>query len=359
MNKYIFAAALFLGTIVLPISAADFGRRQKLALTIDLQNQKITIGEPIVVDLAFKNVSSSPVEFTYFKPHFWTPRIIDPQTGERLPFNVEIVTETDIPVEKIHRRLAAGQSATEQSFPLYVLDKPTKENLTYVVCSPGEYKVQLDIRLVKNSPKDWAGVLTSNVIPVRIVGRSSVVQEKPKVVIPQDAWEKIFFAEINKRAQIANLRDLRSTVLPEKDLQARVWIGFGLWAVEGFVIRRDGGNWSALHLENILPDSPKGIRQKELQAPKSGWENFWKRIVDEDVLTLPDSSEFKNEKLIEDGTSFVVETNINGTYRTYHYNNPDWQEFKEAKQMIKIGNIIAEEFDLEGFKLEQKYRKEK
>ncbi|MGI8554788.1 MAG: hypothetical protein ACR2LT_00295 [Pyrinomonadaceae bacterium] len=91
-----------------------------------------------------------------------------------------------------------------------------------------------------------------------------------------------------------------------------------------------------------------------MQTPKSGWENFWERITDEGVLTLPDSSELKDEKLIEDGTSFVVETNFGGNCRTYHYNNPDYQNFKEAKQMSKIGNIIAEGFDLEGFKSEQK-----
>ncbi len=118
-------------------------------------------------------------------------------------------------------------------------------------------------------------------------------------------------------------------------------------------IRRDAGRCSAVHLESILKKHPRNNLQKELQITKSDWENFWKRLADEGILTLPDSSELKNERLIEDGVSFVVETNTNGIYRTYHYNNPDWQTWKEAKQLMKISNIIAEEFDLEGFKLYQ------
>lgn len=356
MNKYIFVAALILGTIIPSACAADFGRRQKLTLTIVSQNRKFAIGEPLTVDIIIKNVSSSPVEFTYFKPHFWIPQILDRKSGEKLPFSAEIVTEIDVPVEKIHRRLAAGESLAEQSFALYIFDAPPKENLTYVVCSPGEYNARLDFRLVKDSRKDWAGVLESNAIPVEIVERSSsAAQEESKFVAsPQDAWKKIAFAEIDKRARLANLSDLRSTVLPQNDLEARVWVGFGLSAVEGFIIRRDEGRWSAVHLESILKKHPRNNSQEIFQTPKSGWENFWKRIVDEDILTLPDSSGLKNERLIDDGASFVVETNANGIYRTYHYDNPDWQEWKEAKQLIKISNIIAGEFDLEGFKLEQK-----
>ncbi len=179
-----------------------------------------------------------------------------------------------------------------------------------------------------------------------------VPQEKTelRLIIPKDTWEPIFFEEINKRAKIAKLRNLRSTILPGDDLEVRVWVGFGLSALEGFIIRRDAGQWSAKHLEGIYPGLPRSEYQKKLQVPKSGWEAFWKRVVDEGLLTLPDSSDLKNGKLIEDGASYVVETNMNRTYRTYQYGNPDWQEWKEAKQIIKISNIIAEEFGQQEFR---------
>ena len=57
-----------------------------------------------------------------------------------------------------------------------------------------------------------------------------------------------------------------------------------------------------------------------------------------------------------DGIGYVVESNINMTYRTYSYNNPwydkPWyKRCNEAKQMILIGKIIGEEFGLERFDL--------
>ena len=47
-----------------------------------------------------------------------------------------------------------------------------------------------------------------------------------------------------------------------------------------------------------------------------------------------------------DGMSYVVEYNRDGSYRTYMYDNPDNAKCDEAKRMIKIGNMIAEEFNL-------------
>jgi len=59
--------------------------------------------------------------------------------------------------------------------------------------------------------------------------------------------------------------------------------------------------------------------------------------------------EYKN--LVEDGKGYVVETNHDYVYRTYQYSNPDKEKLKEAKQMIKIGEIIADEFGLESFSI--------
>ena len=54
-----------------------------------------------------------------------------------------------------------------------------------------------------------------------------------------------------------------------------------------------------------------------------------------------------------DGYGYVVEININGTYRTYHYMSPASQNWPEAKQMMKISNIIYEEFGLAEFKIRE------
>lgn len=178
---------------------------------------------------------------------------------------------------------------------------------------------------------------------------TSVVQEEKKLEprTPNSDWIPIFFEEINGRAKIARLRDLRLALLPNDDLELRVWIGFGLIPLEGFVIKRSSGQWSGVHIRSISPRLARRDYQRPLPSPKSGWESFWKRLTDEGALTLPDSSQLKDEVITVDGESFVVEINMNKAYRTYRYSNPHLQKWPEAKKMIRIAEIIIDEFNIE------------
>ena len=162
--------------------------------------------------------------------------------------------------------------------------------------------------------------------------------------IPKDGWEPIFFEAINERAEIANLKTLRAGTLPENDLEVRVWHGFGLTALEGFVLKRAAGEWSAIHLDGIHARLPRSEYQKILQPPKSGWELCWQRLEEAGILTLPDASAIGCSAGALDGMSYVVEFNSKRTYRTYLYDNPGYAQCNEAKQMIKIGNIVSDEF---------------
>jgi hypothetical protein len=163
---------------------------------------------------------------------------------------------------------------------------------------------------------------------------------------PKATWEPIFFEAINERAKIAKLASLRNVNLPEGDLEVRVWGGFGLTPLEGFILKRQAAQWSAIHLEGIYPRLPRSQYQKSLEAPRSGWDPCWKRLVVAGLLALPDDSELEGKKLITDGFSYVVEINTDSGYRTYRYSNPAWQDFREAKQMLEIGEIISAEFSL-------------
>lgn len=171
-------------------------------------------------------------------------------------------------------------------------------------------------------------------------------EKKLKPNVTNNDWEPIFFEEINARAKIAKLGDLRSTVLPDDDLELRVWMGFGVIPLEGFVIKRRNGQWSAIQIRSINPRLPRRDYQHTLPSPKSGWETCWERLTDEGVLTLPDSSQLKDAVIAGDGESFVVEINMNKSYRTYRYGNPHLQKWPEAKRMIKIAEIILEEFNI-------------
>lgn len=164
-----------------------------------------------------------------------------------------------------------------------------------------------------------------------------------KLEVPDATWEPIFFKAINERARIAKLKDLRSVQLANDDLEIRVWMGFGVTALQGYVIKRTGGQWSGLKIPGIRPQDPK-TRLNVLVTPKSGWDELWKSLTNENILTLPDSSKLPGGERFTDGISYVVEINKDKSYRTYMYGEPEEQSGTEAKQMANIARILSEEF---------------
>jgi hypothetical protein len=88
------------------------------------------------------------------------------------------------------------------------------------------------------------------------------------------------------------------------------------------------------------------LQQKALAAPKSGWEAAWERLARAGILTLQDASEVQCQSGALDGVSYVVEINVNKTYRTYRYGNPQFMKCNEAKRMVAMIEIIADEFSL-------------
>src|SRR5205085_1459114 len=124
------------------------------------------------------------------------------------------------------------------------------------------------------------------------------------------------------------------------DLEFRVWVGFGKKPLEGFVISRIDGKWQGTYLKSIN-DTVKPPYNKQLSSPKSGWDEFWKQVTDAGLITLPDFSELKGYKAEGvDGTSYVIEIKTDGIYQTYAYLNPDYQKQQEAKQMLRIADIL-------------------
>ena len=150
---------------------------------------------------------------------------------------------------------------------------------------------------------------------------------------------------ISDDSAFASLSSAQSRVaLPKDDLELRVWHGFGLTLLEGFVLRRRAGRWSAVHLDGIHSKLPGSQYQRQLPAPKSDGMKFgasWSTKVSQ---TLPNIEEIGCARYYPDGMSYVVELNYELTYKTYMYDNPVTAKCDEAKRMIDIGNFIAAEF---------------
>lgn len=161
-----------------------------------------------------------------------------------------------------------------------------------------------------------------------------------KLFIPNDAWVRIFFEEINQRANKSGLASLKDSVLPNGNLEIRFWAGFGsLPSLKGFVLKCDQGAWTAFTLRR-MSDQENVAATTNFPEPVGGWDQFWKRLVEAGVLRLPDAADVGCSGSVYDGECYVVEVNTGTAYRTYMYDNPDLAECFEAKKMMEITCLI-------------------
>jgi hypothetical protein len=174
---------------------------------------------------------------------------------------------------------------------------------------------------------------------------SRLTEQETRLILPRASWEHIYFREINAVTNLSGLTELRKTDVADGDVEVRIWWGFGLSPLGGIVLKRTSGQWSAIHLKADNYSEPQRAERKELRPPKSGWDAVWQRLVNARILTLPDASEIGCDVGGLDGMAFVVETNNDRTYRTYRYDQPTYARCDEARQMVEISEIIADEFD--------------
>ena len=163
-------------------------------------------------------------------------------------------------------------------------------------------------------------------------------------------WGSILYPYLDQHTSLVKLAELRSTSLPQEDLEVRVWLGFGLTPLEGFILKRTAGQWSAFYLEGDNYYEPKKVKMRELLPPHSSWESCWERLVAAGIRTVPDSSEIDYDVGGTDGWAYLVELREGDSYRAFHYQFPEYSRRAEARQVLEIGNTIGDEFQLPSFK---------
>jgi len=177
------------------------------------------------------------------------------------------------------------------------------------------------------------------------VGGTLSCRQPPSVQIPNSRWVPIFFKEIDRVTNLAELPELKKVHVNQGDVEVRFWHGFSLAPLEGVIVKRTNGHWSAVHLNanNYFEPQSEDVVVTELKPPKSGWEAFWRSLVDKGLLTLPDYSEINCEGDGFDSLDYVVEINQDNSYRTYMYRGAG--KCREARQMEDIDQTIGLEFD--------------
>lgn len=180
------------------------------------------------------------------------------------------------------------------------------------------------------------------------------IQQKPKVIIPERNTPLSLEKGVDYGAKEGGLQKLRDFSLPDGDFEIRFWTvanGAGRQGINGIVIKKSGEKWSAFNVDKMTfrDDITTGNR---FVYPKSDWQSLWQKLIDAGILTLPDSSELKNYNggYILHCSENVVEINKDSIYRVYDYYCPNADEHFESKQLVKIGDILAEEFDIKEIK---------
>jgi hypothetical protein len=174
-----------------------------------------------------------------------------------------------------------------------------------------------------------------------------VTQSNTSTPAPERTPDGVLSRDIDRVAKVARLSSLRSSKLAQEDVEVRVWYGFGLILLEGFVIKRINNHWTAFHLkaDGNNPRYIKRVTRIQLPAPKSDWGKCWQRLADAGILSLPSGTQQPDP----DAEAFYVEINDAGSYRNYEYVSPEYSESPNAKRMLAVGDIISEEFGLARF----------
>lgn len=168
--------------------------------------------------------------------------------------------------------------------------------------------------------------------------------QKNEIKLPHAKWETIFFKEINQVTNLGELTELRETILRKGDIEVRIWRGFSLDPLEGVILKRISGQWSAFYIVADQSFAPESVQLRELAPPKSGWNIFWKQITDKGILTITDNSVLNCDDGGLDMISYVVEINQDRVYRTFKHSG---ENCSEARDMEEIGDIIGLEFKSE------------
>jgi hypothetical protein len=165
-----------------------------------------------------------------------------------------------------------------------------------------------------------------------------------RLIIPNARVDKLYFGTIDLVTQSGGLSRLRQTVLSPGDLEVRVWKGFSLSPLEGVILNRKEGNWTAQHVREIRSEEGIDAQVTEIGAPQSGWNLFWNEVTQQGLTSLSPPTDERCSNSVIDGTSYVVEISQDGTYRNgaFHLGLNDCPE---SEQMEKVGQYIGGEID--------------
>jgi hypothetical protein len=184
-----------------------------------------------------------------------------------------------------------------------------------------------------------------------------------------DNQPDLFYSLTTQKAKQLKLEDIHSGF---DSLQIRVWYGYSTSRLrELIVLKKDNKGWSGSHHTMKvewdpvkLTDTVKKHDRQQLE-PKSDWASLIQKLLDNQILTLPDMDDIKGiwyEVIPEtgdtmimsvaDGITYNFEIATNSYYRFYSYGNPKYYQANhwQARNILAIMDILKSEFRAGGKK---------
>lgn len=132
----------------------------------------------------------------------------------------------------------------------------------------------------------------------------------------------------------------------------RLWYGYSFDSrIQCLTITKTGFKWEAEYnlLTTFLDDKDSILsieKSTEKKFPKSGWHTFIKKLLDQNVTTLPDDWLIPGSASTPThGDVVSVEIATRNNYRYYSYYSPGWYRgVKEAQAMQEILRLVEYEF---------------
>ena len=166
---------------------------------------------------------------------------------------------------------------------------------------------------------------------------------------PQKGKADWIYDYIRKQTSDLKLDTLQSGF---KDIQIRIWLQNWLAIKKDLIIlSRTNYQWTGelITMTYKYNDSLQEhlIVKKETKQvfPYSGWDNFFKSLLNLKILTLRDMNELPNYEVGDDGTDFVFEIATPNKYRMFHYWQPSLflDKYWEAKNVTLIAKLLEKE----------------
>ncbi len=173
----------------------------------------------------------------------------------------------------------------------------------------------------------------------------------PKTVQMSEKVEghKELMRDLDETLGRSGIKPLRSHSLPEGELEVRIWKGWGMRGTKGIVIVKSPVGWKASLI--TIPISPKNSRPSVvvLPSPASGFDALWSKLIERQILILPDDSEVGVVEPFEDSELVIVDILNGDQQRTYSYNAPCYSDVAEGRNVKQIIEILSREFNEEWF----------